>query len=85
MFFDVLKRIYSYVFSTLYIEIRHKFKKKISSDKLSDTENALFFLSRTPTHHSFTFNLRCLYELTHKARLPKTVCGIFHFRCRFTY
>ena len=38
-----------------------------------------FFLSQAPTHHSFTFNLRFLYELKHKVRLSKTVCGIFRF------
>ena len=60
--------------------------KRFPSDKLNGTKNAFFFLLRAPTHHSFTFNFRCLYELKHKARLPKTVCGgIFHFRCRFVF
>ena len=54
--------------------------KKFPSDKVNGTKNALFFLSRAPTHHSFTFNLRFFYELKHKVRLSKTVCGIFHFR-----
>ena len=27
-----------------------------------------FFLLRAPTHHSFTFNLRFLYELMRKVR-----------------
>ena len=36
------------------------------SDKLNGTKYALFFLSRTPAHHSFTFNLRLLYELKYK-------------------
>ena len=31
--------------------------KKFSLGKISGTKNALFFLSRAPTHHSFTFNL----------------------------
>ena len=53
--------------------------KKFHSDKLNGTNNALIFLSRVPTHHGFTFNLRFLYELKHKLRLCKTVCGIFHF------
>ena len=53
--------------------------KKIPSDKINGTKNALFFLSRAPTHHSFTFNLRFLYELKHKVRLYKTVRGIFIF------
>ena len=59
--------------------------KKIPSDKIKGTKNALFSLSRAPTHHSFTFNLRFLYELKHKVRLSKTVCGIFHFRFRFVF
>ena len=54
--------------------------KKILSDKINGTKNALFFLSRAPTHHCFTFNLRFLYEVKHKVRLSKTVRGIFHFR-----
>ena len=29
--------------------------KKISSDKINDIKNALFFLSRAPAHHSFAF------------------------------
>ena len=59
--------------------------KKIPSDKINGTKNALFFLSRTPTHHSFTFNLRFLNELKHKVRLSKTVSGIFHFRFRSVF
>ena len=59
--------------------------KRYSSDKINDTKNALFFLSRGPTHYSFTFNLRFLYELNHKVRLSKIVCGIFHFRFRFVF
>ena len=43
------------------------------------------FLSQAPTHHSFTFNLRFLYELKHKLRLSTTVCGIFHIRFRFVF
>ena len=54
--------------------------KKIPLDKINGTRNALFFLSRAPTHRNFTFNLRFLNELKYKVRLSKTVCGIFHFR-----
>ena len=50
--------------------------KKFPSDKINGTKNVLFFLSRAPTHHSFTFNLRFLYELKHKVCLSKAVCGI---------
>ena len=52
--------------------------KKNPSDKINGTKNALFFLSRAPTHQSFTFNLRFLYELKHKVRLSKTVFGFIH-------
>ena len=45
----------------------------------------LFFLSRIPTYHSFTFNLRFLYDPKHKVCLPKTMCRIFHFRIRFVF
>ena len=58
---------------------------KIHSDKINRTKNALFFLSRAPSHHSFTFNLRLLHELKHKVYLSKTVCEIFHFRFRFVF
>ena len=43
------------------------------------------FSWQAPTHHSFTFNLRFLYELKYKVSLSKTVCGIFHFRFRFDF
>ena len=59
--------------------------KKFPSDKRSGTKNGLSFLSRTPTHHSFTFNLRFLYELKYKVHLSKAVYGIFHFRFRFVF
>ena len=55
--------------------------KKIPSDKINDTKNFLFFLSRAPTHHSFTFNLRFLYEPKHN----ETVNKIFHFRLRSVF
>ena len=48
-------------------------------------KNWLFFLSRSPTHHSFIFDLRFFYELKHKVRLSKTVCGILHFQFRFVF
>ena len=49
-----------------------------SSEKINGTKNTLFILLQAPTHHSFTFNLRFLYELKHKNRLSKTVCGNLH-------
>ena len=59
--------------------------KNFSLDKINGTKNALFFLLRAPTHHSFTLNLRFLYELKHKVRLSKTVCGIFDLLFRFVF
>ena len=59
--------------------------KKVPSDKINSIKNVFFFLFQAPTHHSFTFNLWFLYELKHKVRLSKTVCGIFHFRFRFVF
>ena len=59
--------------------------KKFSLNKTNGTKNALFFLSRAPTHHSFNFNLRFLYELKHKIHLSKTLRGIFNFRFRFIF
>ena len=86
MFFEMYRYVYSEsVFNTLYIEIKHKCKKKFPSDKINGTKHALLFLSRAPAHHSFNFNLRFLYELKHKIRLFKTVCEIFDFRFRFVF
>ena len=57
--------------------------KKFPSEKIKGTKNALLFLLQAPTHHSFTFDLRFLYELKHEVRLSKTVCAIFRFRFVF--
>ena len=54
--------------------------KQVPLKKINGTKNVLFFLSQAPTHHSFTFNLRFLYELKHKVHLSKTVFGFFHFQ-----
>ena len=43
------------------------------------TKNALFFLLRAPTHHSFTLNCQFLYELKRKVYLSKIVYGISIF------
>ena len=59
--------------------------KKFPLCKISGTKNALSFISRAPTHHSFTFNLRFLYDLKHKVRLSRTVCKNFHFRFPFVF
>ena len=42
--------------------------KKFPSDKIRSAKNVLLFLSRAPTHHSFTFSLRFLFELKHRVR-----------------
>ena len=67
------------IFNTLYMKVK-QILKKFPSDKINDTKNALFFVSRASAHHNFIFNLRFLYELKHKICLSKTVCGNFHFR-----
>ena len=59
--------------------------KRFPADNINVTKNALFFLSRAPTHRSFTFNSQLLYELKHIVHLSKTVCGIFHFRSRLAF
>ena len=59
--------------------------KKFASDKINVTKNALFSLSRAPTHPSFMFNSRFSYELKHKVNLSKIVWGIFHFRGHFVF
>ena len=46
--------------------------KNFSSDKINDTKNAVFFLSRAPTHYDFAFNLQFLHELKEKVHLSKT-------------
>ena len=62
-----------------------KIFKKSPSNKINGAKSALFFLWRAPTHDSFTFNLRFLYELKHKVCLSKTVCRIFYFRFCFVF
>ena len=59
--------------------------KKFPFDEINGTKNSLFFLSRAPTHHSFTFTLQFLYELKQKDRLSNSVCGIFHFWFRLVF
>ena len=57
------------IFNILYIAINTNAKKYSFAQKKKKknvTKNALFFLSQAPTHHSYTFNLRFLYQLKHK-------------------
>ena len=58
--------------------------KKIPSDKISGTKDALFFF-RELQLSNFTFNSRFLYEEKRKVRLSKTVCEIFHFQFHFVF
>ena len=59
--------------------------KKFPLDEINGIKNALFFLSRPSSHHSFTFDFRFLYELKNKLLLSKTVREIFHFRLCFVF
>ena len=56
--------------------------KKFLLGKINGTKNVLFFPSRGQSHHSFILICNS-YELKHKVRLSKTLCGIFHFWFRF--
>ena len=53
--------------------------KKFPLDIINVARNLFFFLSRAPTHHSFTFNLRFLYELKHKFVSLKLCVGFSIF------
>ena len=50
-----------------------------STDKINVTKNVLFFLSRAPTHYSFTFNSPFLHELKHKVHFSKKCVWDFLF------
>ena len=76
-------KVYS-IHYTLRLNISVK-KNSLAQNKRYCMKSAHFFLLPAPTHHSFTFNLRLLYELNLKVRLSKTACGIFHFRFRFAF
>ena len=67
------------------MEIKNSNIKKISYGQNKRYKNALFFLSQRPPHYSFTFDSRLLYELKHKVRLSRSVCGIFHFQFRLVF
>ena len=55
--------------------------KKIASDKINK-ECTLFSFANS-THHSFTSDSQCLYELKHKVHFSKSVCGVFHLSLYF--
>ena len=52
--------------------------KKFPSEKINGTKNALF-CELQPTHHSFTFNFRLLYELKYKFVSLKSFMGFSIF------
>ena len=66
---------------SIYYTLRYNttVKKDLTLDKMNGSKNALIFLLRAPTNHSFSFNLEFLYEVKHKVCLSKTVCGTFNF------
>ena len=72
MFFDMLKYVYSENVLIHYALRNTNVKNKFTSGKINGTKYAVFFLSRAPTHYSFTFNLQFLNELKHNVRLSKT-------------
>ena len=43
---------------SIHYTLKTQMVKLFPADKINGTKNVLFFLSRAPTHHSFTFNLR---------------------------
>ena len=53
--------------------------RKFFSDKINGTENALFFVSQDQTYHSFTLNLRSLYETKRKFVSFKLCMGFSFF------
>ena len=57
IFFDMYMYILK-MYSTHYaLKWNTQMLKKFRSDKINGIKNALFFLLRAPTHHSFIFNL----------------------------
>ena len=63
---------------------KHNNVKENSFGQNKQYKNALFFLPRALTRHSFTFKLRFSYELKHKICLSKTVWD-FQFSILFRF
>ena len=57
------------VFNTLYIKINTNAKNFSFGQNIRYKNMLSVFLSRALTHHSFNFDLRFLYNLSHKVRL----------------
>ena len=81
---DMQKYIYIF-WKFIQCTIQNADVKNISFGLNKRSKICTIFLSRAPTHHSFTFNSRFLYELKHKVFLSKSVCGILHFRFRLVF
>ena len=85
-YFLICKSIYILkVYYTIHYFDKTQMLKKFPLEKKNGIKNAIIFLSRAPTHLSFTFNFRLLYELIHNIRLSENACWIFHFRFRFVF
>ena len=56
------------VFNTLYIKDKANVQKK-KNKKINGTKKIPRFCFQAPTHHSFTFDLRFLYDLDAKVSL----------------
>ena len=55
--------------------------KNFPPDKRNGTKNVVYFLSQVPVYHSFTFDLKFLYDLKRKVCLSNTVSGFSIFDC----
>ena len=82
--FLICKSIYIF-WKFIQCTIQNANVKNISFGLNKRSKICTLFLSRAPTHHSFTFNLQFLYELKHKVFLSKSACGILHFRFRLVF
>ena len=72
--FYMWRYIYSEsLFNTLSIEIKPKCCKKSPLDKTNFTK------IESSNSSQFFLNSRFLYELKHKIRFSKSMCGIFHY------
>ena len=68
------------VFNALYIEINHVCQKYFLRTKC-----LLFSFASSNSSQFYFSNLRFLYELKHKVRLSKIMCGIFFFQFRLIF
>ena len=82
----ICKRLYILKGYSIHYTLRQNANvKKLPFGQNKRYRKSLFFLSRAPFHHSFTFDLRFLYELKRKVSLTLCVGLIFHFRFRFAF